>query len=50
MSGWFNFWHGLTPGQGTLLGGAFVVVAGIISFGTGAWTADHSTSASTTRR
>ena len=24
MSGWINFWHGLTSGQGTLLGGAFV--------------------------
>ncbi len=36
MSGWINFWHGLTPGQGTLLGGAFVVFAGIIAFSTGA--------------
>jgi hypothetical protein len=35
MSGWFDVWHSLTPGQGTLLGGAFVLVAGIISFGTG---------------
>ena len=36
MSGWINFWHGLTPGQGTLLGGAFVVLAGITAFSTGA--------------
>ncbi|MGB9306988.1 MAG: hypothetical protein WCB92_25905 [Mycobacterium sp.] len=38
MSGgavWNNFWHNLTPGQGTLLGGAFVVLAGIIAFSTG---------------
>lgn len=32
---WNNFWHNLTPGQGTLLGGAFVVLAGIIAFSTG---------------
>jgi len=31
-----NFWHSLSPGQGTLLGGAFVVLAGIIAFSTGA--------------
>ena len=36
MSGWIDFWHGLTPGQGTLLGGAFVVFAGVIAFSTGA--------------
>lgn len=36
MSGWITFWHNLTPGQGTLLGGAFVVFAGIIAFSTGA--------------
>src|SRR5271163_310613 len=36
MSGLINVWHGLTPGQGTLLGGAFVVLAGIIAFSTGA--------------
>jgi len=35
MSGWFDIWHNLTGGQGTLLGGAFVLVAGVISFGTG---------------
>jgi len=35
MSFWMEFWHNLTPGQGTLLGGAFVVLAGIIAFGTG---------------
>jgi hypothetical protein len=32
---WTEFWHNLTPGQGTLLGGAFVVLAGIIAFSTG---------------
>ncbi|MGO9506283.1 MAG: hypothetical protein ACLPXZ_02680 [Mycobacterium sp.] len=32
---WNNFWHNLTPGQGTLLGGAFVVLAGILAFSTG---------------
>ena len=36
MSGWIDFWHNLTPGQGTILGGAFVVFAGIIAFSTGA--------------
>ncbi len=36
MSGWINLWHSLTPGQGTLLGGAFVLFAGIVAFGTGA--------------
>ena len=35
MSGWFDIWHSLTGGQGTVLGGAFVLVAGVISFGTG---------------
>ncbi|ORW91689.1 MULTISPECIES: hypothetical protein [unclassified Mycobacterium] len=35
MSGWMDLWHNVTPGQGTLLGGAFVVLAGIIAFGTG---------------
>lgn len=35
MSGWIDIWHNITPGQGTLLGGAFVVLAGIIAFGTG---------------
>ncbi len=29
MSGWFNVWHDLTPRQGTLRGGAFVLCAGI---------------------
>jgi len=36
MSGWLDAWHSLTPGQGTILGGAFVLTAGIIAFGTGA--------------
>jgi hypothetical protein len=35
MNPWTEFWHNLTPGQGTLLGGAFVVLAGIIAFSTG---------------
>ena len=36
MSSWIAFWHSLTPGEGTLLGGTFVLLAGIITFGTGA--------------
>lgn len=36
MSEWIDLWHNVTPGQGTLLGGAFVVLAGVIAFGTGA--------------
>jgi hypothetical protein len=36
MNEWFGLWHNVTPGQGTLLGGAFVVLAGIIAFSTGA--------------
>ena len=35
MSGWFDIWHNITGGQGTVLGGAFVLVAGVIAFGTG---------------
>jgi hypothetical protein len=35
MSGWMDLWHNVTPGQGTLLGGAFVVLAGVMAFGTG---------------
>jgi hypothetical protein len=50
MSGLINVWHGLTPGQGTLLGGAFVVLAGIIAFSTGAMDRRSQPSASTTRR
>lgn len=30
-----NLWHNLTPAQGTVIGGAFVVLAAIIAFGTG---------------
>jgi tRNA nucleotidyltransferase/poly(A) polymerase len=30
-----DLWHNITPGQGTLVGGAFVVLAGIIAFSTG---------------
>jgi len=33
---WFFLWHNLTPGQGTFLGGAFVLVAGVLTFSTGA--------------
>ena len=36
MNGWFDVWRNLSAGQGTLLGGAFVLVAGIVAFGTGA--------------
>jgi hypothetical protein len=36
MTEWISLWHNVTPGQGTLLGGAFVILAGIIAFGTGA--------------
>ncbi|WP_293339238.1 hypothetical protein [Mycobacterium sp.] len=32
---WFDIWHNITAGQGTVLGGAFVLVAGAIAFGTG---------------
>jgi hypothetical protein len=32
---WFDIWHNLTGGQGTVVGGTFVLVAGVISFGTG---------------
>jgi hypothetical protein len=35
MSGWSDLWHNVTPGQGTLLGGAFVLFAGILAFSTG---------------
>lgn len=35
MSGWFEVWHNVTAGQATLIGGTFVLLAGIISFGTG---------------
>jgi hypothetical protein len=33
---WFFLWHNLTPGQGTFLGGAFVLIAGVLTFSTGA--------------
>jgi hypothetical protein len=36
MKEWFFLWHNLTPGQGTLLGGAFVLIAGVLTFSTGA--------------
>ena len=35
MHWWFDVWHNLTPAQGTVLGGTFVIIAGIIAFGTG---------------
>jgi len=33
---WFFLWHNLTPGQGTFLGGACVLIAGVLTFSTGA--------------
>lgn len=30
-----DWWHNLQPGQGALLGGVFVLTAGILAFGTG---------------
>ena len=36
MNFWFDAWHSLTPAQGTILGGVFVLMAGIVAFGTGA--------------
>ena len=36
MTDWFDLWRNLTSGQGTLLGGAFVLCAGFMTFGTGA--------------
>jgi hypothetical protein len=36
MNFWFDAWHSLTPAQGTILGGVFVLLAGIVAFGTGA--------------
>jgi hypothetical protein len=36
MSWWLDLWRNLTPAQGTFLGGAFVLTAGIVAFGTGA--------------
>jgi hypothetical protein len=35
MTDWIDLWRSLTPGQGTLFGGAFVLCAGILTFGTG---------------
>jgi hypothetical protein len=35
---WMNVWHNLTPAQGTVIGGTFVVLAAIIAFGTGSLT------------
>jgi hypothetical protein len=32
-----NVWHNLTPAQGTVIGGTFVVLAAIIAFGTGSF-------------
>ena len=32
---WFDLWRDLTPGQGTFLGGAFVLFAGLMTFSTG---------------
>jgi hypothetical protein len=35
MTDWLELWRNLTSGQGTLLGGAFVLCAGLMTFGTG---------------
>ena len=35
MNKWMDMWHNITPGQATLLGGAFVLFAGIMAFSTG---------------
>jgi hypothetical protein len=35
MTDWLDLWRNLTSGQGTLIGGAFVLCAGFITFGTG---------------
>ena len=35
MTEWFDLWRDLTPGQGTFLGGAFVLFAGLVTFSTG---------------
>jgi hypothetical protein len=35
MTDWFDLWRNLTSGQGTLLGGAFVLCAAFLTFGTG---------------
>lgn len=35
MDLWLQFWQNLTPPQGTVIGGMFVLFAGIVAFGTG---------------
>jgi hypothetical protein len=35
MTDWLDLWRNLTSGQGTLLGGAFVLCAGFMTFSTG---------------
>ena len=35
MDLWLEIWHNLTPAQGTLLGGTFILVAGTLAFSTG---------------
>jgi hypothetical protein len=35
MNEWFDLWRNLTPGQGTFLGGAFVLFAGLATFSSG---------------
>ena len=35
MNEWFDLWRSLTPGQGTFLGGAFVLFAGLATFTSG---------------
>jgi hypothetical protein len=35
MDWWLNIWHNLTPAQGTLLGGLFILCAAVVAFSTG---------------
>jgi hypothetical protein len=35
MDWWLTLWHNLTPAQGTLLGGLFILIAAVVAFGTG---------------
>ncbi|BCP14838.1 hypothetical protein [Mycobacterium paraintracellulare] len=32
---WIHLWQNISPSQGTMLGGAFVIIAAVIAFGTG---------------
>lgn len=35
MDWWLDLWHNLTPAQGTLLGGIFILCAAVVAFSTG---------------